>query len=150
MGITASVNVRENDGLPLPVITRCIVPCEGKTPCVRVCSNFPDRASYPNLFPSNLKACDHDQNSNGIGHCQYISDTVAETLFGKNSNGKMLYLKKMFAVFNHKITQLLIKNMYLTSHDNDFQMSCSGLAQNPSIFSLPLNRIVQKDLKSTH
>ena len=77
VGITPSVNVRENNGLPVPVIARCMVPCEGKTPCLRLCPVFADRPSYPNISPLNLKAC---------GGCDVISEEVAKTLFG-NANG---------------------------------------------------------------
>ena len=62
--------------MPVPVLSHCAEPCEGKNPCLRICPKWLHTHGYPYLSSSNLKACID-------GVCNHtISNEVAKTLFG--------------------------------------------------------------------
>ena len=56
-----------NDLKPVPVVKYCKVPCEGKTPCVRICPSCPNHL--------------HVYNN---GTCSNMTEKVERTVFARN------------------------------------------------------------------
>ena len=76
---------------PKPPCAMCKT-CVPKKPCVRLCTVFSNRPSYPHIDSSNIEACHGDKNSH---NCSAINAKVAQTLFG-NTTGKIKWYMHIY------------------------------------------------------
>ena len=65
---------------PVPVIKYCKPPCEGQSPCIRICA---DCAQYQNEPYSNKIVRATEKCNDSICQCMIMHENVTKSLFGK-------------------------------------------------------------------
>ena len=74
LGISVSESSYLKEIKPVPIYKHCAPPCDGNTPCIRICKSCPGISQYPNLS-ENLQFWDNKR------ACSTVSKEALDTLF---------------------------------------------------------------------
>ena len=77
VGVSLSDKQLLNELKPVTLYKHCTPPCNGKTPCIRICKSCTGVSQYPNLS-RNLRVYDNRNSS-----CSVVSKDALDSLFGK-------------------------------------------------------------------
>ena len=73
VGISLSESSYLKEIKPVPIYKHCAPPCNGKTPCIRICKSCTGVSQYPNLS-KNLQFYNKSE-------CSIVSKEALDTLF---------------------------------------------------------------------